>query len=133
VVLALAATLGWAGGLVQAAEKDEAYALTVENASAKVGEAATIVARIDTKDGFKFSKAYRNRVIELSAEDDSVTFEREVVTGRLENGHLLFEVPVVPTRAGAHPINGLFRIGFHKNGRLNMISVPLMATVTGIE
>jgi hypothetical protein len=135
--MALAAALLAAAGLVApagAAEKDEAYALEVENASAKVGEPTAIKATLTTLKGHKVSKSYRNRLIELSAQDQGVAFDEPVVLGTLESDTSVgFEVGVTPTRPGTHVINGVFRFGFHNNGRLNMISIPLIATVEGTE
>ena len=75
---ALLAATSWLCALAGAAEKDEAYALEVENASAKVGEPTEIRATLTTLKGHKVSKGYRNRLIELSAQDEGVTFEKPV-------------------------------------------------------
>jgi hypothetical protein len=135
--MALAAALLAAAGLAVpggAAEKDEAYALEVENASAKVGQPTEVKATLTTLKGHKVSKGYRNRLIELSAQDEGVAFDEPVVVGTLESDTSVgFEVGVTPTRPGTHVINGIFRFGFHNNGRLNMISIPLIATVEGTE
>lgn len=134
VVIGLALTLGiGASGAAFAAEKDEAYLVQVENATAKVGHKGAIVAKVTTRHGYMFSESYRNRVIELSSIDDAVDFERPVVRGTVKDGAMVFKVGVTPTKVGTHPINGVFRIGFHNGEKLNMISVPLMATVTGSE
>ncbi len=121
----------WSAAAADKAEVDHAYAVKVENAAAKVGEETTIQARIAVQDGYHFSKAYRNRLIKLSTEDDSVAFDDEVVIGTQEGDELVFKVPVKPTKPGEHPVNGVFRIGFHKDGQVNMVSAPLMAKVTG--
>ncbi len=131
--VALALALGASGGPVAAAEKDEAYRVQVENASAKVGERSAVVAKVTTREGFKFSQSYRNRIIDLSSLDGAVDFERRVVRGAMKDGAMVFKVGVTPTKAGTHPINGVFRIGFHDGEKLNMISVPLLATVTGSD
>ena len=131
---ALLAAASWIGAQAGAAEQDEAYALAVENASAKVGEPTEIKATLTTLKGHKVSKSYRNRLIELSAQDEGVTFEEPVVVGKLESDTSVeFEVGVTPTRPGTHVINGVFRFGFHNAGRLNMVSIPLIATVEGTE
>jgi hypothetical protein len=135
--MALAAALLAAAGLAApgvAAEKDEAYALEVENASAKVGEPTEVKAILTTLKGHKVSKGYRNRLIELSAQDEGVTFDKPVVVGTLESDTSVeFDIGVTPTKPGAHVINGVFRFGFYNAGRLNMISIPLIATVEGTE
>ena len=78
--------------------------------------------------------AYRNRVVELSSYDDGVEFEQKVVLGKVEHNDLEFVVGLTPTKPGAHAINGLFRVGYHNNsGRMDMVSLPLIATVTGTE
>ena len=47
---------------------------------------------------------------------------------------LVFEVPLHATKPGKHPINGLFRVGYiHGTDELSMVSVPLIANVTGTE
>jgi hypothetical protein len=131
---ALLAAASWICAAAGAAEKDEAYALEVENASAKVGEPTEIKATLTTLKGHKVSKSYRNRLIELSAQDEGVTFEEPVVVGKQESDTSVeFDIGVTPTRPGTHVINGVFRFGFHNAGRLNMVSIPLIATVEGTE
>ncbi|MEZ5931291.1 MAG: hypothetical protein R3F54_04970 [Alphaproteobacteria bacterium] len=118
-----------------AAEKDEAYKLSVENATAKVGEATSIKAVLRTVDGYTASKAYNNRLIELSADEkDSVDFADHVVKGKLQDdGSVAFDIGVTPQTPGKHMINGVFRFGFHKEGRMNMLSIPLIAEVDATE
>lgn len=110
------------------------YTIKVENAAAKVGEKAAVVATITPLEGFNITKSYRPRVIDLSAyQDRGVAFDDEVVFGRIENGSVVFEVGVTPTEPGEHPINGLIRVSFYTEGRSESKSVPLMATVMGTE
>lgn len=110
------------------------YTITVENAAAKVGEKAAVVATITPPEGFNVTKSYRARVIDLSAyQDRGVAFDDEVVFGRIENGSVVFKVGVTPTEPGEHPINGLIRVSFYTKGRSESKSVPLMATVMGTE
>lgn len=110
------------------------YTITVENAAAKVGEDAAVVATITPPEGFSITKSYRARVIDLSAyQDRGVAFENEVVFGSIENGSVVFKVGVTPTEPGEHPINGLIRVSFYAEGRSESKSVPLMATVMGTE
>jgi hypothetical protein len=137
--LALTAALCLSGVMGQsaamAADKDEAYELSVENASAKVGEATSIKAVLRTTNGHKASKAYNNRLIELSADEkDSVDFAERVVKGKLQDdGSVAFDIGVTPQTPGKHMINGVFRFGFHREGRMNMLSIPLIAEVDGTE
>jgi hypothetical protein len=116
-----------------AAEGDYPLDLRVENASAKVGEPTTVIATIIVEDGYKAMSSYRNRIIELSSFDEGVDFDKPVVVGTLENGELVFNVGVTPTKPGEHPINGVFRVGYHNGEQAKMVSIPLMATVTGTE
>lgn len=121
-----------AGGGSGRADERVPYIVEVQNASAKVGEQTAVVATVKPPEGFKITKSYRSRVIDLSALDDKgVKFEDGMVLGKLENGSAVFEVPVTPTEAGEHAINGVIRISFHTRGKSESKSVPLMATVTG--
>ena len=108
--------------------------INLENVAGKVGEKTKLVARLTLPDGYGILDGYRNRVVELSSYDDGVTFERPVVLGTVKNGGLEFVVGVTPTKPGPHPINGVFRVGyFDGGGRMDMVSMPLIATVTGTE
>jgi hypothetical protein len=109
------------------------YLVNVENVSGKVGETTALVARLTISNGYKILDAYRNRVIELSSFDDGVDFAQKVVIGKIQNGDLVFVVGLTPTKPGVHPINGVFRVGYHNNDRMDMVSLPLIATVTGTE
>jgi hypothetical protein len=109
------------------------YTVTVENVSAKVGEQTKLVAKLTLPDGYQVLDAYNNRLGQLSSWDDAVAFERALVPGMVENGGITFTVGVTPTKSGAHPINGVFRVGYFKDDRMDMISLPLIATVTGTE
>ncbi len=131
---ALIVAAALAAGSSLAADKDHGWALSVENAVAKVGEPTAIHATLETVDGNKVSRGYRNRLIELSAFDDAVEFAKPVVVGTIEDDTSVeFDIGVTPTKPGKHVINGVFRFGFHNAGRLNMISIPLIATVEGTE
>ena len=137
IALALMASIGCAvSGGAPAARADERvpYTIDVENASAKVGEPTAVVATIRPPEGFKITKVYRNRVVELSSHDDGVEFEDGVVLGAIQDdGSVVFDVGVTPTKPGPHPINGVIRVSFNSAGRSESKSVPLMATVTGTE
>jgi hypothetical protein len=46
----------------------------------------------------------------------------------------VFEVPLHATKAGRHPINGVFRVGYiHGTDEMAMVSLRLIANVTGTE
>lgn len=122
--------LGLAGP-VQADERVP-YDLKVEDASAKVGEPTAVRATLTVPEGYRFTSVYRHRIIDLSAQegDDGLEFERPVVTGEAQGQKtMVFEVPVTPTKAGTHPINGVIRASFLANGKTESKSIPLMAKV----
>jgi hypothetical protein len=122
-----------AGELCLAGGFARPYAVHVENVSTKVGETTMLMAKLTLPDGYQVLDAYNNRLAQLSSWDDAVAFEREVVLGTVENGGLIFVVGVTPTKPGAHPINGVFRVGYHNDELMDMVSLPLIATVTGTE
>ncbi len=136
LALGCAALLGLAstGGLSADSGFARPIVVDLENVSGKVGEKTALVAKLTLRDGYKVLDSYRNRVIELSSSDDGVSFERKVVIGEIKDGNLEFVVGLTPTKPGPHPINGLFRVGYHDDaGRMDMVSLPLIATVTGTE
>ena len=101
IALALTASVGFAvSGGAPAALADERVPYTIdgENASAKVGAPTAVVATITPPEGYKITKSYRNRVIELSSYDDGVEFEDEVVLGSIrDGGSVVFDMGVTPT------------------------------------
>jgi hypothetical protein len=116
------------------AEEPAAYAIEVNDVTAKVGEHAVMHVTLRVRDGYRILESYRNRVIKLSVEDDGVAFDQEVVPATAEEGALLFAVGFRATKPGKHPINGLFRVGYIRGaGEMAMVSLPLIATVTGTE
>ena len=116
------------------AEEPSVYVVEVSDVTAKVGEPAVMLVTLRIRDGYRILKAYNNRVIALSSFDDGVVFERKMVPAALEEGALVFEVGLRATKPGKHPINGLFRVGYiHEPDELAMVSVPLIANVTGTE
>jgi hypothetical protein len=130
--------LGWAAsGVAAAADTTDAVIISVLDASAKIGQKATVVATITPRAGYEIADTYRNRITTLSAADDGVEFEEKVVRGSMQDGRLVFRVGVVPRKPGAHAINGVVRFGFVNSlgadHRLDIKWVPLMATVTGSE
>ena len=116
-----------------AADVKDAVVIDVQSASGKVGQPTAIEIRITPQNNFKISKAYRNRVFELSALDDSVEFDGRVIRGSIKDGELLFSVGVTPKTPGDHAINGIIRFGFLADGRVDFKSIPLITTVTGTE
>jgi hypothetical protein len=136
LALAGAAMIGAASGGSLAADSGFArpYTINLENVSGKVGVKTALVAKLTLPAGYQVLDTYRNRVVQLSSYDDGVTFDQPVVLGALKNGGLEFVVGVTPTKPGPHPINGVFRVGyFNDGGRMDMVSLPLIATVTGTE
>jgi hypothetical protein len=136
VVGLMAGLLLAGGGLPQAAtnagEEAVPYVLEVQDAAAKVGEPATLTVRLRLREGYRFLDAYRNRAVELSTQDGSVTFGQRVVRGRIEGDTLVIEIPVTPEKPGPHVINGVLRIGYAEGRKsMYMVSVPLIAKVVG--
>jgi hypothetical protein len=132
-VLALA-IIGMAADQAWADENDASYQLEVSNVTAKVGEHTLLAAKMRMQSGLRFLESYDNRIIKLSALEDSVKFDRPVVPGRIEDDSLIFTIGLTPTRVGQHPINGIFRIGYLRDSEMmRMVSIPLIATVTATE
>ena len=71
-------------------EESPAYVIEVSDVSAKVGERAVMQAKLRVRDGYCILQSYNNRVIKLSAEDDGVAFEQEIVRARIEEDALVF-------------------------------------------
>lgn len=133
LIAGLAAALA---GSVRAllAEESEAYVVEVNDVTAKVGEPAVMLATLKIRDGYRILHAYNNRVIALSSYDDGVAFDSKMVPATVQEGALVFAVPVRATKAGKHPINGIFRVGYiHGTDEMSMVSVRLIANVTGTE
>jgi hypothetical protein len=115
-------------------EESPAYAIEVGDVTAKVGERAVMQAKLHIRDGYRILQSYNNRVIKLSAEDDGVAFEQEMVRASVEEGALVFAVPLRATKPGKHPVNGVFRVGYiHDTDEMAMVSLRLIASVTGTE
>jgi hypothetical protein len=135
LVLALFAA---SAGVMAAAEEPSsypsAYDVQVSDVTAKVGEPAVMRATLKIRDGYRILKHYNNRVIALSSLDDGVAFESKMVPATLDEDALVFEVPLHATKAGKHPINGVFRVGFIQGtDEMYMVSLHLIANVTGTE
>lgn len=130
----LAVALGSAASGPGRGEESPAYAIEVSDVTAKVGERAVMRAKLRIRDGYRILQSYNNRVIKLSAEDDGVAFEQEMVRASIEEGVLVFAVPLRATKPGRHPVNGLFRVGYiHDSDEMAMVSLRLIASVTGTE
>ena len=127
LVLALAG-LTWA----VCADAGSSFVISVQNASARVGERAVIVATISMGEGFTITDSYRHRIIKLSA-SNGVELEREVVAGSVQNGSIVFTVRATPKSAGTHTVHGVFRFSYHNGGELDIRAAPFEATVTATE
>ena len=115
-------------------EESSAYAIEVSDVTAKVGERAVMQAKLHIRDGYRILQSYNNRIIKLSAEDDGVAFEQEMVWASIEQGVLIFAVPLRATKPGKHPVNGIFRVGYiHDSDEMAMVSLRLIANVTGTQ
>ena len=131
---ALAASAGVKAAAEEPSALPSAYDVQVSDVTAKVGEPAVMRATLKARDGYRILKHYNNRVIELSSFDDGVAFERRVVPATLDEDTLVFEVPLRATKAGKHPINGVFQVGFIQGtDDMYMVSLRLIANVTGTE
>jgi hypothetical protein len=131
----LAALVGIAPGGPSFADSRVPFTLEVANATAKVGQPTAVRATIAPPEGAKLASVYRHRIIDLSVfEDRGVEFDDRVVIGTVQDdGTLVFEVGVVPTEPGEHPINGLMRGSCINGYKSDAKSIPLIATVTGTE
>jgi hypothetical protein len=120
-----------------AAEVQDAVIASVEDTSAKVGAKASVVAKVTAREGYKIAEDYRNRITTLSAEDDEVDFDNNVVRGSMQDGSLVFKIRVTPKTFGTHAINGVLRFAFVNSldgdYHLDIKWLPLIATVTGTE
>jgi hypothetical protein len=116
-------------------EESPAYAIEVSDVTVKVGERAVMQATLRVRDGYRILQSYNNRVIKLSAEDDGVSFEQDMVRAKIEDGALVFAVLLRATKPGKHPVNGLFRVGYIHDGadEMAMVSLRLIASVIGTE
>ena len=115
-------------------EEAPAYAIEVIDVTAKVGERAVMQAKLRIRDGYRILQSYNNRVIKLSAEDDGLAFEQDMVRAKIEEDALIFAMPLRATKPGKHAINGLFRVGYiHDSDEMAIVSLRLIASVTGTE
>jgi len=134
LVLMIAAGLAFVTTNPGRGEESPAYAIEVSDVTAKVGERAVMQAKLHVRDGYRILQSYNNRVIKLSAEDDGVAFENEMVRASIEEGVLIFAVPLRATKPGKHPVNVVFRVGYiHDSDEMAMVSLRLIASVTGTQ
>jgi hypothetical protein len=134
LVLMIAAGLAFVTTNPGRGEESPAYAIEVSDVTAKIGERAVMQAKLHVRDGYRILQSYNNRVIKLSAEDDGVAFEQEMVRASIEEGVLIFAVPLRATKPGKHPVNGVFRVGYiHDSDEMAMVSLRLIASVTGTQ
>ena len=116
------------------AEEPSAYVVEASDVTARVGDPAVLRATLRVRVGYRILKGYNNRLIQLSSFDDGVIFERRMVPATLDEGALVFAVPIRATKPGKHPINGVFRVGYiHGTDEIAMVSVPLISNVTGTQ
>ena len=133
-LIALAAGAGVKAAAEEPSAFPSAYIVEVSDVTAKVGDPAVMRATLKVHDGYRILKHYNNRVIELSSSDDGVAFESRMVPATLDGDTLVFEVPLHATKAGKHPINGVFRVGFIQGtDDMYMVSLRLIANVIGTE
>ncbi|MEM9874334.1 MAG: hypothetical protein AAF928_05540 [Myxococcota bacterium] len=105
------------------------FDISVGNAQATVGEAATISVTVTAKGGFKCNDAYPHRVKKLAG--TGVTFPQPSVTGAVSGKSIQFSIPVTPTEAGAHAVTGQVKFSVCNDESCHIKKVPLQATVTG--
>ncbi len=120
----------------RADESANAVELVLSSTTVKVGEETALIAKLTPRDGVTIASNYRNKVSELSALRDGVSFPSHVVRGVVKDRSLLFTIPIVARSAGEHPINGVIRFGYvHEYGTksaLEVRSLPLIATVNAM-
>jgi hypothetical protein len=135
--LLMALVLAAAGPAAHAAETSDAVTVDVQIVSLKLGAPGTIVAKVTPKNGYQIADAYRNRVYKLTAADDGLQLDSKPVRGVMQDGSLVFRIPVTATKPGPHAINGVMRFAFvsaaDQERRLDIKWEPLMATVNATE
>jgi hypothetical protein len=131
VAVGLVALTGVAAG-GRAADREDRFRIGIENASARVGEKAIIVATITTQAGFKITDSYRHRILHLVA-SEGIELPGKVVRGSVQDGRVVFFVGVTPKKAGTHTVTGLFRFSVHNGQQVDITSAPFEATVTATE
>src|SRR5262245_5873645 len=113
-------------------ESKSSVDITVQNAVARVGEKAVIVAKISVRDGLQITNSYRHRITGLSPSED-VELAQNVVRGVIEDNTIVFTVGVTAKRAGLHTVHGIFRFSYYHDGELDIRAAPFEATVKATE
>lgn len=124
------------GPTARAVEPEETPGYTVEvvDVTAKVGQTAVLRATLRPRQGVRILHGYNNRVGQLSALDEGVTFAARSFPGADEDGAMVFDISLRPTKPGAHKINGVFRVGYMEGtDYMAMVSLPLIANVVATE
>lgn len=133
LALCLASQLSWGGDEVRA-EQPRAVVVSVQEVAAKLGENAVVMVRVAPAQGYRIADAYRNRITTLSGGDDGVHIDATVVRGAVQDGSLIFKIPVTAIKSGTHTINGVIRYALVSSSdqerRLDIKWEPLIATVT---
>ena len=112
------------------ADSVQAFAVSIDNPTVKLGTRAVIVATISARDGYRITESYRHRIIDLAATDGGVEVGRKVVRGSVTDGNVVFRVEVVPKTVGPHLVIGVFRFSINNGERLDIRAAPFEATVT---
>src|SRR5256885_16246977 len=120
ILVAVAVAGATAGAATRADYAGDAFAVSIDNPTVKLGGRAVIVATISPRDGFRITESYRHRIVNLSATDDGVEIGRKVVRGSVRDGAVVFRVEVVPRTAGAHLVVGVFRFSINNRERLDI-------------
>jgi hypothetical protein len=133
VGLVAVAALAWAPAPGRAADGDEAFAVTVDSPTAKLGQPAAIVATLTARNGYRITESYRHRIVNIVAIDDGVEVARKVVRGSVNEGQVVFRIEVQPKTIGPHIVAGVLRFSINNGTRLDIKAAPFEATVTVTE
>jgi hypothetical protein len=105
-----------------------AYSVSVQNATGKVGEAATIVVTVKAGSGYKANSKYPHKIKKLTASGASVPAGS--VKGSVEGKNVTFSIPVTPTASGTHSVSGEIRFSVCNDSQCLIKKAALSATVT---
>jgi len=133
VLIAVAVAGATAGPATRADYAGDAFAVSIDSPTVKLGARAVIVATISPRDGFRITESYRHRIVNLSATDDGVEIGGKVVRGSVTEGTVVFRVDVVAKTAGPHLVIGVFRFSVTNGERLDIKAAPFEATVTATD
>src|SRR5690606_33167467 len=81
------------------------YSLYVQVASARGAVPGVVKAALRFNAGYRLLAHSPNRLSRLSALDEGVTLDRQVVKSATEGQALVFTIDVTTTKPGSHPIN----------------------------